>query len=183
MQSPAVSTLGAESQPRANGTADAVYRAHARAIYGFIYVKVGSREAAEDLTSEVFLRAVSHLDPTREERSILAWLYRVATNLVNDYWRSHHGAQVIELDEARLQRAAPPPPDMIRQEETTRRAVRILEQLPNNYGLVLRCRLLDGMSVAETARHMNTTEANVKVMQHRALKHASKFEMDGPAGE
>lgn len=178
-----MSTLGAESQPRANGTADAVYRAHARAIYGFIYVKVGNREAAEDLTSEVFLRAVSHLDPTREERSILAWLYRVATNLVNDYWRSHHGAQVIELDEARLQRAAPPPPDMIRQEETTRRAVRILEQLPNNYGLVLRCRLLDGMSVAETARHMNTTEANVKVMQHRALKHASKFEIDGPAGE
>jgi RNA polymerase sigma-70 factor, ECF subfamily len=175
--------MGAESHSRAKGTTDTVYRAHARAIYGFIYVKVGNREAAEDLTSEVFLRAVSHLDPTREERSILAWLYRVATNLINDYWRSHHGAQVIELDEARLQRAAPPPPDVVRQEETTRRAVHILQQLPNNYGLVLRCRLLDGMSVAETARHMNTSEANVKVMQHRALKHASKFQMDGPAGE
>ena len=175
--------MGAESQPRANGMADAIYRTHARAIYGFIYVKVGNREAAEDLTSEVFLRAVSHLDPAREERSILAWLYRVATNLVNDHWRSHLGAQVIELDEARLQRAAPPPPDTVRQEETTRRATRILEQLPNNYGLVLRCRLLDGMSVAETARHMNTTEANVKVMQHRALKHASRFQMDGPSNE
>jgi RNA polymerase sigma-70 factor (ECF subfamily) len=178
-----MSTMGAESHPRANGTTDTVYRAHARAIYGFIYVKVGNREAAEDLTSEVFLRAVSHLDPTREERSILAWLYRVATNLINDYWRSHHGAQVIELDEARLQRAVPPPPDVVRQEETTRRAVHILQQLPNNYGLVLRCRLLDGMSVAETARHMNTSEANVKVMQHRALKYASKFQPDGPAGE
>jgi DNA-directed RNA polymerase specialized sigma24 family protein len=61
--------------------------------------------------------------------------------------------------------------------------VHILQQLPNNYGLVLRCRLLDGMSVAETARHMNTSEANVKVMQHRALKYASKFQLDGPAGE
>ena len=175
--------MGAEAQVRPSGTTDAVYRAHARAIYGFVYVKVGNREAAEDLTSEVFLRAVSHLDPAREERSILAWLYRVATNLVNDYWRSRQGAQVIELDEARLQRAAPPPPDLWRQEETTRRAVRILEQLPKNYGTVLRCRLLDGMSVAETARHMQTTEANVKVMQHRALKHAAKLQIDGPAGE
>src|SRR5437868_5373546 len=48
-----MSTMGAESQPRTNGTAEAVYRTHARAIYGFIYVKVGNREAAEDLTSEV----------------------------------------------------------------------------------------------------------------------------------
>src|SRR6185503_17317377 len=141
--------MNAETKVKTAGGADAVYRAHARAIYGFIYVKVGNREAAEDLTSEVFLRAVSHLDPSREERSILAWLYRVAGNLVNDYWRSHHGAQVIELDEARLQRAAPPPPDSVRQEETTRRALHILAQLPSNYGLVLRCRLLDGMSVAE----------------------------------
>ncbi|MGH2347072.1 MAG: RNA polymerase sigma factor, partial [Chloroflexota bacterium] len=100
--------MGAETQVRVVAGADAIYRAHARAIYRFVYVKVGNREAAEDLTSEVFLRAVSHLDPAREERSILAWLYRVATNLVNDYWRSSQGAQVIELDEARLQRAIPP---------------------------------------------------------------------------
>jgi RNA polymerase sigma-70 factor, ECF subfamily len=175
--------MGAETQVKAVSTADAVYRAHARAIYGFVYVKVGNREAAEDLTSEVFLRAVSHLDPSREERSILAWLYRVATNLVNDYWRSSQGAQVIELDEARLQRAAPPPPDLWRQEETSRRAIRILEQLPNNYRTVLRCRLLDGMSVAETARHMQTTEANVKVMQHRALKYAARFPLEGSSNE
>ncbi len=175
--------MGAETQTQAPRTADDIYRAHVRAIYGFIYVKVGNRESAEDLTSEVFLRAVNHLDPAREERSILAWLYRVATNLVNDYWRSRKGAQVIALEEARLQRAAPPPPDLWRQEETSRRAAALLARLPENYRTVRRCRLLDGMSVAETSRHMGTTEANVKVMQHRALKHAAKLPSDGPASE
>ncbi|HVC79868.1 MAG TPA: sigma-70 family RNA polymerase sigma factor [Chloroflexota bacterium] len=175
--------MGAETQTQVSLTTDAIYRTHMRAVYGFIYVKVGNREAAEDLTSEVFLRAVNHLDPAREERSILAWLYRVATNLVNDYWRSRMGAQVITLEEARLRIAAPPPPDLWRQEETTRRAQAVLERLPENYRTVLQCRLLEGMTVAETSRRMGTTDANVKVLQHRALKHAAKLRLDGFAGE
>ncbi len=68
--------------------ADALYRAYVRPLYLFIYGKVGNREAAEDLTSEVFVKALTHLDSSREERSIVAWLYRVARNAVADYWRA-----------------------------------------------------------------------------------------------
>ena len=68
--------------------ADALYRAHARSLYAFIFSKVGNRETAEDITGDVFMKALAHLDPTREEHSIVAWLYRVARNAVNDYWRA-----------------------------------------------------------------------------------------------
>jgi len=84
------------------------------------------------------------------------------------------GARVIALDEARLTRAPAPPPEAARAAETTARATALLEQLPENYRTVLVCRLLEGLSVAETARRMGTSEGNVKVLQHRALKRAAE---------
>ncbi len=158
--------------------AEALYRAHVRPIYAFIVSRVGNRAAAEDLTSEVFLRALAHLDPTREEHSIVAWLYRVARNAVNDYWRAGQRAQVISLDEVRVVRTNATPPDVGRQEQTTRRARTLLEQLPENYRTVLQHRLLEGLSVAETAARMATSESSVKVLQHRALKRAAELRED-----
>jgi len=155
--------------------ADALYRAHVRPLYLFIYGKVGNREAAEDLTSEVFVKALTHLDPSREERSIVAWLYRVARNAVTDYWRAGAGARVIALDEARLTRTPVPPAGAAHEAETTARAAALLERLPQNYRTVLVCRLLEGLSVAETARRMGVSEGNVKVLQHRALKRAAEL--------
>src|SRR5919198_4549816 len=101
---------------------EALYRTHVRPLYTFIYSKVGNREAAEDLTSEVFTKALTHLDPTREEHSIVAWLYRVARNAVVDYWRAGRGAHVITFEEARTARLALSAPDARRKGETAPRA-------------------------------------------------------------
>lgn len=157
---------------------DALYRAHVRPLYTFIYGKVGNREAAEDLTSEVFTRALAHLDPTRDARSIVAWLYRVARNAVADYWRASGGGRVIALAEASMSRLPPPLPDAALHEQAATRAAALLERLPENYRTVLTLRVLEGMSVAETARRMGASAANVKVLQHRALKHAAALRED-----
>ena len=163
--------------------AEAIYQAHVRPIYAFIFSRVGNREAAEDLTSEVFLRALAHLDPTREEHSIVAWLYRVARNAVNDYWRAERGARVVSLDQVRVVRPNTSEPDAGRQEQTAGRARELLQQLPENYRTVLQHRLLEGLSVAETAERMATSESNVKVLQHRALKRAAGLREDEGADE
>src|SRR5437764_15164398 len=88
--------------------AEALYRSHVQPLYAFIYSKVGNREAAEDITSDVFTKALTHLDPTRAEHSIAAWLYRVARNAVVDYWRAGRGSRVIAFEEARTARQSPP---------------------------------------------------------------------------
>jgi len=152
--------------------ADELYRTHVRSLYLFIYSKVGNREAAEDLTSEVFVRALTHLDPSRDEHSIIAWLYRVARNAVADYWRAGSRVRVIALDEARLTR---PPAAEGTHRDQVKRATAILERLPDNYRAVLTYRVLEGLSVAETAGRMGTSEGNVKVLQHRALKRAAEL--------
>jgi RNA polymerase sigma-70 factor (ECF subfamily) len=162
-----------QEQEPLNG--EALYREHVRAIYCFIYSKVGNREAAEDLTSEVFLKALAHVDPSREKVSVIAWLYRVARNAVYDYWRAGRVAQVIALDEARDLRETPPLPDAARQDRAARQAAELLGRLPDNYRAVLQYRLIEGLSVAETAQAMATTAGNVKVLQHRALRRAAEL--------
>ena len=162
---------------------EALYRTHVRPLYTFIYSKVGNREAAEDLTSEVFTKALTHLDPTRKEHSIVAWLYRVARNAVADYWRAGRGTHVITFEEARMARQAPPGADMVRQEQAAARAGALLARLPAHYRAVLSHRVLEGLSVAETARCMGTSEANVKVLQHRALKRAAELREDETVDE
>jgi RNA polymerase sigma-70 factor (ECF subfamily) len=102
----------------------------------------------------------------------------VAHNAVVDYWRGGHGARVIALEEARTARHLPPAADVVRQEQTAARARALLAQLPAHYRTVLSYRLLEGLSVAETARRMGTSEANVKVLQHRALKRAAELRED-----
>src|SRR5437868_1838246 len=84
----------AAGQPDAPAAAEAlsesVEGAYARfvvPIYRFLYSRLGNQEEAEDLTSEVFLKAVRQLEPQRDDASVQAWLYQVARTTLADYWR------------------------------------------------------------------------------------------------
>src|SRR5438067_10668649 len=109
--------------------AQALYRTHVRPLYTFIYSKVGNRETAEDLTSEVFMKALLHLVHTRAEHSIVAWLFRVARNSVADYWRAGRGSRVLALEEARSARQSPCARDVGHEEQAATRASALLARL------------------------------------------------------
>lgn len=160
-------------------TIDVLYRDHMREIYRLIYARVGNKETAEDLTSDVFMKAMAHLDRERPESSLVAWLYRVAQNTVNDYWRAVYRLPIIALDEARTLRRPVARPDTLRQDQAATQAMALLDQLPPNYRQVLTFRLLEGLSVAETAARMSLSEGNVKVLQHRALRRAATLREEG----
>src|SRR6185369_5261684 len=67
-----------------------MYEAYAEQIYKFVYFKLGNREDAEDVTSQVFLKAAVALDVSQDPRSMLAWLYQVARTSVSDFWRRYY---------------------------------------------------------------------------------------------
>ena len=73
----------ARNDPRAFG---ALYECYLNPVYGYCYVRLGSREAAEDLTSEVFIKALAGLDCYRGGLFV-AWLFRIARNVVIDAQR------------------------------------------------------------------------------------------------
>jgi RNA polymerase sigma-70 factor (ECF subfamily) len=67
-----------------------LYQENLELIYRFVYSQVRNREAAEDLTSQIFLKAVRSLDLEQSAHSGSAWLFRVAHTTMADYWRAHY---------------------------------------------------------------------------------------------
>jgi RNA polymerase sigma factor (sigma-70 family) len=154
-----------------------IYDAHVVPIFRFVYARVGNRPDAEDLTSQVFMRAVEQLDVTRAQAQIAAWLYRVAQNAVADYWRAFYRLPRVELElvAQRLDPASPQPdPHAQAAEDGAAAAVaRLLKQLPRHYARVLELRFLQRLSVAETADRLGISRGNAKVLQYRALRKAA----------
>lgn len=160
-----------------------VYEAYVEQIYKFIFFKVGNREDAEDITSQVFIKAAGTLDIEQDERTKLAWLYQVARTTVTDFWRQYYKGPTSSLDQMEevtpLHLAAAP----IRLGDTPDEDINlaaekikaILSVLPDNYRKVLQLRFLQGCTLKETAAAMQITEANAKVLQHRALQKAAKL--------
>ena len=156
----------------------AAYQAYIERIYAFVFSHVGNREDAEDVTSQVFIKAYKSL-PTFEARgSFEGWLFRIARTAMADFWRERYKMPSIPLTdrwEVPDGHADQEFDDATRQE----RVNRLLSCLPDNYRQVLEQRFLLRSSIAETARALAITEANVRVLQFRALRRAAELARDG----
>lgn len=154
------------------------YQENLGLIYRFVYSKVGNREEAEDLTSQIFVKAVRGVDTGRGALSIQKWLFQVAHTTVADYWRSYYRISVSSLEEL-LEAGWEGPANEEEAEfnaNPVERVQRILQALPEHYREVLRCRFLLNLSIRDTALRMGLSEANIKVLQFRALKRAADLE-------
>lgn len=162
--------------PSAPGPFEQVYDTHAVGVYRFIYARVGNHPDAEDLTAQVFTRAVEQLDTDREPAQIAAWLYRVAQNATADYWRAFYRLPLVGVDHV-----APgwEPADTggaaleVPNERTAVRVEALLRSLPAHYRRVLELRFLERLSVAETAQALGVSNGNARVLQYRALRRAA----------
>ncbi len=161
--------------PVGEQTIQHLYQEQLGPIYRFIYSKVGNREEAEDLTSQVFLKALRGLDAERSPASMRRWLFQVARTTVADYWRAWYGLPASSL-EALLTTGwqGPMADDLpLPDSEPAMRVERILLALSARHREVLTCRFLLSLSIRDTARRMGLTEQYVKVLQFRALKCAA----------
>jgi len=154
-----------------------IYDTHVVPIFRFVYARVGNRPDAEDITAQVFTRAVEQLDLSRPPAQITAWLYRVAQNAVADYWRSFYRLPQVELELVApgWEPATPQPNPHAQADANGAKAAvaRLLKRLPKHYARVLELRFLQRLSVAETADQLGITRGNAKVLQYRALRKAA----------
>jgi RNA polymerase sigma-70 factor (ECF subfamily) len=154
---------------------------HLHLIYRFVYSYVRNQKEAEELTSQVFLKAVRALELEQSPHSRQAWVFQVARTTLADYWLAHYLRAATHSLEALVEAGWEGPAG----EEGTallgsaaeERVEAILQSLPVRYREDLTYRFLLGLSVRETALNMGVTEANVKVMQFRALKRAANLEV------
>ena len=145
------------------------YQTHVTAIYQYIYSRVGNRPDAEDLTAQVFMKAIGGMRSDVSVPELRSWLYRVAQTTLADHWREYYAEDAGELDDDVTR-----PPAPRENPEAVLRVDSLLATLPESYRRVLELRFLRGYSVRETAQELNLSETNVKVLQFRALNRAGR---------
>ncbi len=147
----------------------ALYERYRLSIFRYLYYRVGDAQAAEDLTSEVFLRMIRALDGYQSQGAPFdAWLFQIARNLVIDHHRKRQRQPQLPLQEnliAEDQDVAATVEDNL----TSARLVSALEQLNETYRDVIVLRFVSGLPIAQVARTLHKSEDSIKGLQRRAL--------------
>jgi RNA polymerase sigma-70 factor, ECF subfamily len=142
-----------------------LYQRHFHRVYAYVAHRVGNRQEAEDVTSEVFQRALQNL-PRFEWRDVpfIVWLLRIAANSVTDRWRGPR--ETTEL---------PPESSLaVRDQDLAaaeRRALlaQFVSQLPEIQRRVILGRFVDQKTIAELAHQLGRTAGAIKQLQFRAI--------------
>jgi len=158
----------AAAEPAAFGI---LYERYVDRIYNYIYHRVGNQHDAEDLTARAFQRALYHI-ASYVDRGVpfSAWLYRIAHNLVANWYRDRSRRRDIPLDDIELTagRQGDPYGQAVLGEKVdeVRKAVRQLS--PDRQALVV-LKHSEHMSNAEIASILGKTEGAIKSLYHRTL--------------
>jgi RNA polymerase sigma-70 factor (ECF subfamily) len=158
----------AELVARAKGDATAfaaLYRRYVDAVYRYCYHRLGARMAAEDATSEIFIKAFTGSRGCRNERSFRSWLFAIAHNTVTDSYRGRHIDEPIE-SAASLLDSAPGPEDRAVAAEGERSVQALLVNLTPQQARIIELRLA-GLTGPEIAQVLGCSLASVKIGQVR----------------
>lgn len=150
----------AQSDPARFGE---LYEENFARVYAFIARRVHNRQEAQDLTSQVFARALANLHQFEwRGKPFAAWLYRMAANAIAD----HYHAQSRELQWQQPEITQ----DEIDIAEKRAFLSRCIERLPSEQRRVLILRFFEERSIREIAAQIGKSEGAVKQLQWRALE-------------
>lgn len=138
-------------------------------IYSYIYRKTGDRQVAEDLTADTFMKALANIKGYKYTgQPFAAWLYRIASNLVADHYRSRR--VTAPLDEG-LQVAATEgdPVEAALAVDDQLAMARAIQTLSPDQQDVILLRFSSGLKLKEIAEVVGKTEGAVKALMFRAL--------------
>ncbi len=164
---------------------DDLVERYGRRLFGYLYRLTGSRDDADDLLQEVFVRLVRTIGSYQHDGRFEGWLFRIATNLARDRIRRIRRAPaVVSLDagtgaDDADQKASmatqladplgPAPDTLMQQGEDADRLQRALGELPGAEREVILLRHFSGMSFAEVAEAMGTPLGTALARSHRGL--------------
>jgi RNA polymerase sigma-70 factor, ECF subfamily len=160
---------------------DEIYARNYPPVYRYIRARVFDDSAAEDLASSVFLAAVRGMQAYKYQgQPLLAWLYRIARNVVTDHQRAmfrQQSASASMLDlprrvfghDMKREAAAPPSadPSLLVEQMDLRKA---MAQLPEAQREVLLLKFFVGLDAKEIAALVGKEPAAVYSLQARGLQ-------------
>ena len=159
---------------RAKHDADAfgaLYERYVDRIYNYIYYRTNDVHEAEDLTARVFYRALGRIeDYDQRGAPFAAWLYRIAHNLVANWYRDRGRRKYVRLDDlVTLAEKGLGPHHQAEQNEEAQQLLKTMARLPAERQQLLILKFVDGLSNADIAKIMNRSEGAIKSLYHRTL--------------
>ena len=148
-------------------------------IYRFIYSRVRSSAVAEDITSDVFFKALRALPRYRSEgHPFSAWLYQIAVNAINDHFRSHRSHSSLDnaLDVADQGRAVG---DVAIHNDEAARVWAAIDALPRHQRTALTLKLGEDMKLSDIGEVMGKSEGAIKLLVHRGMQTLRKALEEG----
>lgn len=149
-----------------------LYNLHVDRIYQYVRYRIGDEQTAEDITAEVFLRAIESLASYNDQGApFAAWLYRIAHARIIDFWRSSKHRQTAPLDDPLLQDGLVETDEAIEADILQHRSLWFaLQQLTDEQQSVIILKFVQGLGNAEIAQILGKTEGAIKALQRRALE-------------
>lgn len=148
-----------------------IYDQYIEKIYRFVYLKVASKEMAEDITSKVFLKGWESYQTNQNIANIGAFLYKIARNSVIDHYRQKDKKQTISTDSiAQLADTRVNIHDMAVENAQMEAITVAMRGLKKDYQDVLMLHYVEGMPAEEISEVLDKPAGTVRVLMHRGLK-------------
>lgn len=181
-RSPAISSLvelralvlgraGTEELTRKQTAVERLFETHFERVARYIAVRIGSVSDAEDLASEVFVRALRTVESFQETGAPMeAWIFKIAHNISIDYLRQKGRRPAVPLDESLLLPARDNPGEDAERQQEIEELNKAVKQLSEAQRQVLALRFGAEMTSEEAAQVMGKKPGAVREMQSAAVK-------------
>lgn len=156
---------------------DVLVRRYMEKAFRIAFDFTRNTETAKDLSQDAFLRAFANIKQFDGRSSFYTWFYRIVVNLCLDHarrqnrvaWESLDGFSEEPSEQKQLADATFAPDQEAMASEAKRRVDQTLEAMPNKQRTAFLLRNHQGLSIADVAKVMKTTEGTVRVYLHRAV--------------
>jgi len=139
-------------------------------IYRYIFFRVGrDKQLAEDLTSDIMLKAYEHFADYDDSRKFSVWIYRIAHNKLVDFYKKAKFEQVDIEDAKDNVTTSEDFDDEFDKNLDIEKVKDIIEDLPDQQKSVIVLKFMDDMTNKEIAEIMGMNEAHIRVLQHRSI--------------
>lgn len=148
-----------------------LYENYVDRIFNYIYYRTGNIHDAEDLTARVFQRAMKHI-LRYQDRGIpfSAWLYRIAHNLVANWYRDNSRKKEVSITENLVLPAKHEHPETtIMRSDKQEALLQLIRSIPQDRQQLLILKFVENYSNAEIGAIMGRSEGAIKSLYHRTL--------------
>lgn len=147
----------------------------------FLYFKISTKEDAEDIANQVFLKVWEYLiskSTNKEMHHIRAFIYKIARNEIAGFYRAQgRMPKMMELDKMNEYGDYPDIPDQHEdivqkqmQRESEDNLIECVQKLPEPYREIVALRFFEGLNIKEIADVIEKSQGNVRVLIHRGRK-------------